>query len=133
MIVLDASAAVELLLNTSSGRRVAARIAGPDVSLHAPHLLSIEVAQVIRRYVAAGQVEAARGRDAVMDLAGIGLISYEHDLLLPRIWELRDNLTAYDAAYVALAELLDAPILTLDERLGGAPGHDAQVELLPGE
>jgi predicted nucleic acid-binding protein len=84
--------------------------------------------KVVRRYAAAGELDAERGREALADLADLPLLRYPHDLLLPRIWELRHNLTAFDAAYVALAEALGAPLL--DRRLAAAPGHHAQVELV---
>lgn len=131
MIVLDASAVIELLLVTPAGRLVADRISDPDNSLHAPHLLSIEVAQVVRRLTSAGRLTARRGRAAFDDLAALPVDRHDHELLLPRIWALRANLTAYDAAYVALAEVLDAPLITLDQRLATAPGHRATIELVP--
>jgi predicted nucleic acid-binding protein len=99
-------------------------------TLYAPHLIDVEVAQVVRRYAAAGELDAERGREALTDLADFPLLRYPHDLLLPRIWELRHNMTAYDAAYVALAEALGAPLLTLDRRLAAASGHHAHVELV---
>lgn len=98
--------------------------------LHAPHLLDVEAAQVIRRYAANGEIDSARGRLALADLADFPLRRYPHNFLLPRIWDLRNNLTAYDAAYVALAEALDAPLLTRDRRLAAAAGHRAQIELV---
>jgi len=99
-------------------------------TLHAPHLIDVEAAQVIRRFAANGDVDAERGRAALADLVDFPLRRYPHDFLLPRIWELRHNLTAYDAAYVALAETLDAPLLTRDHRLAAAPGHRAAVEVV---
>ena len=129
MIVLDASAAVELLLGTDAGSRVADRIADPAESIHAPHLLAVEVAQVMRRLVAAGDVGAARAAAALDDLADLDAERYPHEPFLPRMFALRENLTAYDAAYVALAEALDAPLLTFDRRVAAAPGHRASVEL----
>lgn len=130
MIVLDASAVLELVLGTSSGSVVAGRIADLTESLHAPHLLSVEVAQVLRRYVHAGVLEPLTAGAALGDLADLDVARYDHEPLLPRMWELRENLTAYDAAYVALAEVLDAPLLTLDERLLRAPGHRAVIEVV---
>jgi len=99
-------------------------------SLHAPHLLDVEVAHVVRRYAATGELDAERGREVLADLADFPLHRYPHDFLLPRIWELRNNLTAYDAVYIALAEALGAPLLTRDRRLAAAPGHRVEVELL---
>ena len=93
-------------------------------------MLDIEVAQVIRRYAANGEIDDERGRAALADLADFRLQRYPHDFLLPRVWDLRNNLTAYDAVYVALAEALEAPLLTRDRRLAGAAGHRASVELV---
>jgi predicted nucleic acid-binding protein len=101
-----------------------------DKPLHAPHLIDVEVAQVIRRYAANGDIDDERGRMALADLADFPLRRYPHDFLLPRVWALRNNLTAYDATYVALAEVLDMPLLTRDRRLAGAAGHQARVEFL---
>jgi predicted nucleic acid-binding protein len=130
VIVVDASAVVELLLVTTRGIAVRARIARPEESLHAPHLLDVEVAQVLRRYHLAGDLGTGRARQALADLADLPVIRYPHDVLLPRVWELRRNVTAYDAVYVALAEVLEAPLLTCDRRLRAAPGHRARVEIL---
>jgi predicted nucleic acid-binding protein len=99
-------------------------------SLHAPHLLDIDVAQVIRRYVANREIDGMRGLMVLNDLADIPLRRYPHDFLLPRIWDLRNNLTAYDAAYVALAEVLEAPLLTRYRRIATATGHRARIELV---
>ena len=128
MIVVDASALIELLLGTQNAGRIGDRIFG-GASLHAPHLLDIEVTHVLRRYVASSQLSAARGRQAVDDLMSLRLRRWSHLSLVPRVWALRDNLSAYDAAYVTLAEALDAPLLTCDRKLANASGHRAQVEL----
>jgi predicted nucleic acid-binding protein len=128
VIVLDASAAIEMLLRTPTGRRIEARVFSPSESLHAPHLL-LEVAQVLRRNVAAA-IASARGKEALQDLRDPSLVRYPHEMLLERIWELRDNLTAYDAAYVALAEALDAPLLTCDRKLAAPGSHRARVEII---
>lgn len=130
MIVLDASAAVELLLCLPQSGAVANRLADPDEVIHSPHLLSVEVAQVIRRYVQRGQVQPQRGETAIADLADLDIEHHANEPFLPRMWRLRENLTAYDAAYITLAEALDAPLLTLDARLAAAPGHHAVVEVL---
>lgn len=130
MIVLDSSAVVELLLRTPVARQVEDRIFPMGETLHAPHLLDLEVAQVLRRYAAGGDVSPHRAQEALTDLADLPIWRYPHDLFLFRIWQLRQNLTAYDAAYVALAEALAAPLLTRDARLASAPGHRARVELL---
>ena len=130
MIVVDASAILEVLLNTSAGARVAERLFMPGETLHAPHLLDLEVAQVLRRYALAGELDSGRGLEALEDLADLSLTRYPHDLLLPRIWELRRNVTAYDAVYVALAEALAAPLVTRDVALAAVRVHHARIELL---
>lgn len=130
MIVLDASAAIEWLLQTAAGARVEERIFSHAATLHAPHLLDVEVAQVLRRYVTAGIITASRGQEALEDLLDLSLTRCPHDVLLGRIWELRDTLTAYDAAYVALAEALGAPLVTCDRKIASALGHHARVEVV---
>ena len=130
MIVVDASALLEVLLRTKGAEAVEAWLFEPSQTLHAPHLVDVEIAQVIRRYAARGEMDDARGRAALADLADLAMQRYPHDFLLPRIWELRNNLSAYDAAYVALAEALDAPLLTRDQALAAASGHSAKVELV---
>ena len=128
--MLDASAVLELLLNTDGGEQVRDRIADPTESLHSPHLLGVEVAQVLRRYVASRSTSDDVALAALEDLAALDISRYAHEPLLGRAWELRENVTAYDAVYIALAEVLDAPLLTFDGRLASAPGHTASVELL---
>ena len=130
MIVVDASALLEVLLRTPTAPAVERLLFASQQTLHAPHLLDVEVAQVIRRYAANRDIDSERGRMALADLADLALLRYPHDFLLPRIWSLRNNLTAYDAAYVALAEALGAPLLTRDRRLAAASGHRAQIELV---
>lgn len=129
-MVVDASALLEVLLRTSGAGSVEERLFAPGETLHAPHLIDIETTQVLRRFAAGGEIDGARGRAALDDLADFPLRRYPHDFLLPRVWELRHNLTAYDAVYVALAEALDAPLLTRDRRIAGAAGHRARVELV---
>jgi predicted nucleic acid-binding protein len=130
MIVVDASALFETLLRRPNAEAVERRLFDPSETLHAPYLLDVEVAQVLRRYAANGEIDGERGRMALADLADFPLRRYPHEFLLPRIWDLRQNLTAYDAVYVALAEALDAPLLTCDRRLATAPGHRARVEVV---
>ena len=129
MIVLDASAALEVLLQTPAAARVSRRIFASGETLHAPHLLDVEIAQVLRRYARAGVISPERGLEALTDLADFPLNRYPHDFLLPRIWQLRHNVTAYDAAYLALAEVLDAPLLTRDRALASAV-RGIRVEVL---
>jgi predicted nucleic acid-binding protein len=132
MIVLDASAAIEWLLQTPKAKAVEARLFGESAGprWHAPHLLDIEVAQVVRKLVAKGAMSDARGHQALQDFVDLPLTRYPHDFLLPRVWELRQNLTAYDAVYVALAEALGAVLVTCDANIAGAPGHRAQVDVV---
>jgi predicted nucleic acid-binding protein len=130
VIIVDASTILEVLLRTPAAAAVERRLFDDGETLHAPHLLDLEAAQVLRRYAALRQVEPDRCRAALADLVDFPLSRYPHDFLLPRVWDLRANLTAYDAAYVALAEALDAPLLTRDHRLAAAPGHDARIELV---
>lgn len=130
MIVVDTSALIEVLLRTSDAGAVEAHLFAAGETLHAPYLIDIETAQVLRRYAAGGEIDGARGLAALEDLADFPLRRYPHDILLPRIWALRHNLTAYDAAYVALAEALDATLLTRDRRLAAASGHGARIELV---
>ena len=130
MIVLDASAALELLLVTDKGRSVAERVAPRGESLHAPHLIDLEVTQVLGRYVARAQIAEQRAREALDDFRDLDLNRYPHDVLLDRIWELRHNASAYDAAYLSLAEVLEAPLLTTDARLARVADTRAVIEVL---
>jgi predicted nucleic acid-binding protein len=98
--------------------------------MQAPHLLDIEVAQVLRRLVQLKGIKAARAEQALDDLAGFVIERHAHQDLLPRIWQLRNSLTAYDAAYVALAEAVDAPLLTCDAKLARSHGHRARIEIV---
>lgn len=130
MIVLDASAALALLLGGEGAERVATRVLDPAESLHAPHLLDLEVAQVVRRYWRAGDLSPARGGQVLDDLLALPIRRYAHEPFVARIWALRANATAYDAAYLALAEALRSPLLTRDARLAAVPGVRARVEVV---
>ena len=130
MIVLDASVVVDWLIQSEAGRRVESRIYSRRESLHAPELLDLEVAQVLRRLLREGILTATRAEAAVEDLQDLRVTRYSHAVLLPRIWELRHNLSAYDAAYVALAEKLDATLLTRDAGLANTARHSAKIEVL---
>jgi len=130
VIVVDASAVIDLLLRTPAGRQVEARLFDRPAPLHAPHLLDVEVAQVLRRFVARGEVTPERGAASLRLLDAFPLRRHPHAPLLARMWALRSNLTAYDAAYVALAEALGAVLVTRDTRLGRVPGLRVTVEVL---
>ena len=129
MIVVDASALLELLLATESGSLVSERIRMSE-SINAPQLLVVECLQVLRRSETRGDIDADLATALVQDLLALDIELYDHVLLADRIWELRNNLTAYDAAYVALSELLEVPLITTDAKLASAPGNHATVELL---
>jgi predicted nucleic acid-binding protein len=129
VIVVDASVVIELLLRTDKGLQLAERIFPPGESLHAPHLMDLEVTQVLRRYVSRREVSAERAWQAMDLLSALPVRRYAHEPLLARVWSLRQNLTAYDAAYVALAEGLGATLITLDRSLAGVPGVVTTVEL----
>lgn len=132
MIVVDASALLELLLQSPVAPFLTRRLLAGDTTLHAPHLIDTEVAQVLRRAALQGSLGGERGRAALAALEDFPLRRYPHRDLLPRIWELRHNLTAYDAAYVALAEALGAVLVTRDRRLAAAAGAEspAAVEVV---
>jgi predicted nucleic acid-binding protein len=106
------------------------RLFTAGASLHAPHLLDLEVLHVLRRFERRGILEPSRAAEAVEDLLDLPLTRYPHDALAGRIWELRGGITAYDAAYVALAEALGAPLLTRDAALAAARGHRARIDLV---
>jgi predicted nucleic acid-binding protein len=131
-MVVDASVFLEVLLNRPSVERVAHRLRDPDEALHAPHLVDLEIAQALPRYEAAGEISPERARQALRAFVQMPLERQAHWPFIDRIWELRRSLSAYDAAYVALAEALDAPLLTCDRALARAPGHRAVVELNEG-
>lgn len=132
MIVLDASAAVELLLQTQRAEQIAARALDPAERLHAPELIEIEVAQVLKRLLQARQITLARAELAFTDFEQLAIERHAHRPLLRRVWSLRSAVSAYDGAYVALAEALPAPLLTCDEKLSRAHGHSAAIELISG-
>ncbi len=130
MIVPDASAMLEVVLRTQTGVRALSSVLSETESLHAPHLIDLEVVQVLRRYLRTGIIDERRAGEALEDFSSFPIQRYAHDLFLVRIWELRRNLTAYDASYVALAEALDAKLLTCDKALAKSTGHRANVVLL---
>lgn len=130
MIVLDASAAIDHLLHRDSYERIAARLSVSGETLHVPHVLDLEVANALRRLSLRGSISAERAQEALHEYALYPVERYPMLALLDRVWELRSNMSAFDAAYVALAEVLDAPLITTDARLARAPGHQATIELL---
>jgi predicted nucleic acid-binding protein len=130
VIVVDASVVIEMLLQTDDGIAIADRLITGAETLHAPHLIDLEVAQVLRRYVLRGEVKAERALQALQVMIEFPLTRYDHEPLLSRIWELRENLTAYDGAYVALAEGLNATLVTRDRKLSAVPVLRGAVELV---
>ena len=130
MIVVDASALLEFLLQTPLGARVEARLFRDRDEFHSPHLADVEVTHGLRRLVRTGEVSPDRAAEAIADLAGLDLHRHPHLDLLTRAWKLRENVTVYDAMYVALAEALDAPVITCDMPLARAPGHRAHIEVI---
>jgi predicted nucleic acid-binding protein len=130
VIVLDASAAVDWLMQTAAASHIESLIFSRNQSLHAPEILDLEVAQVLRRLVREGVLAASRADAAIRDMLDLRITRYPHYLLLPRIWQLRHNLSAYDAAYIVLAEKLGATLLTRDAKLASAPGHAATVKVV---
>jgi predicted nucleic acid-binding protein len=130
LIVVDASAVLELLLRTEKGVKVQERVLDSGESLHAPHLIDIEVSQTLRRLVILKELSATRGKQALEDHAALNIKRAEHKCLLERVWTLRDSITAYDAAYVVLAEALDCPLITCDAKLARSHGHKARIELI---
>jgi predicted nucleic acid-binding protein len=132
VIIFDASAAVDLLLQIQPNASVVSEKLGKTgETLHVPHIFDAEVVQALRRYSLRKELSAARARQALDDLEALRLFKYPYMPLLPRVWQLRAHFTAFDAAYVALAELLGAPLVTSDRRLGRAGGHRATVEVVP--
>jgi predicted nucleic acid-binding protein len=120
-IVCDASALVALLLDSGpDGQWVTETIAGADLT--APSLVGFEAANIIRRHELAGIVSSDQAAQAHADLLDLAIELWPYELLAARTWRLRNNLSSYDASYVALAELIEAKLVTLDKRIGGAPG-----------
>ena len=131
-MVLDTSAFVELLMNSEKGREVATLLADDGYTLSAPQLLVTEVVQVLRRRTRAGLVSPSRASAALAIFTRMDVRLYDHLPLTDRVWELRDNLSAYDATFVALAEALHEPLVTCDARLAKNPASEAAVVLIGG-
>ncbi len=128
MLVVDTSAVLAALFARPPATGLVERLAR-DGDLHGPHLIDTEVLHSLRRLTITGEISEDRATDARSDFAELALVRYPHHPLSNRVWELRHNLTAYDATFVALAEALAVPLVTCDARLASAPGHQAHVEL----
>lgn len=128
MLVVDSSAVLEALAARDPAPGLVERLA-EDGDLHAPHLIDTEILHALRRLLRRGQISGERAHDARSDFAELTLVRYPHEPLNDRVWELRENLTAYDATFVALAEALDSPLITCDARLAAAPAFHARIEL----
>jgi predicted nucleic acid-binding protein len=130
MIVVDASALLELMVRGPAAAIVERRLSGGGGTLHAPHLIDVEVASALRRLTRTREIDADRALQALEDLLELRLVRYPHHPLLLRIWELRHTVSAYDAAYVSLAESLGATLVTRDSSLAAARGHRARIDLV---
>jgi len=128
VLVVDTSAIIDALVHGNSATALADRLAG-DGDLHAPHLIDVELLHALRRLERRTELSGERADDVRADFAALPVTRYPQLGLGERIWQLRHNLTAYDAAYVALAEALEVPLITCDSRLAAAPGHHADVEV----
>ena len=132
MIVADASVIVDVLLypDSAAAHSLARRFARRE-AICAPHLMDVEVGQTLRRFTLRGEISAVRAVESFDDLAGLSIRRYAHTELLPRAFELRSNVTVYDGIYLALAEILNVPLLSCDAALADVPGCAATIEILP--
>ena len=130
MIAVETSAVLSVLLGRPGLTGLADRVRSDD-DLHAPHLLDVEFQHALWRLVRTGAISEDRASDARTDFADVTIIRYPHVPLADRIWALRHNMTAYDAAFVVLADILAVPLITCDARLARAPGHGAEIEVFP--
>jgi predicted nucleic acid-binding protein len=128
MLVVDTSAILDAIAASEPAPGLVACLSN-DGDLHAPHLIDVEILHALRGMTIRGEITEDRAADARSDFAETALLRYPHDPLSDRIWELRHNLSAYDAAFVALAEALGAPLVTCDAHLASSSGHDARIEL----
>lgn len=127
MIVLDASAVLEFLLRTPRAKKVESFLYDQDQSLHAPGLIDIEVVHTLRRLCFEGTITRTRAQEAIEDFLDLDIERYTHQPFVKRIWKLRNSLSAYDASYVVLAEILQAPLVTADIKLSNSHGHKAKI------
>lgn len=127
MLVLDTSALLAALVGSPTNAALNERLSA-DGDLHAPHLIDVEAVHALRRLVRRGDLSLERARAARQDLRDLTIIRYPHVALVDRMWDLREHLTAYDAAFVALSEALGVPLITADARLARATGHGAEIE-----
>jgi predicted nucleic acid-binding protein len=129
VIVVDASAMLEFLLQTAlaPGSKRACFAIGTNFM---PHLIDVEVLQALRRLVRMGELSHGRAEEVVAHLSHLDLHRHVHLDLLARAWKLRDNVSAYDAVYIALSEATAAAIVTCDAPLAKAPGHRVRIELI---
>jgi predicted nucleic acid-binding protein len=130
LIVVDASALLELLLGTERAERIGEWMLRAEETVHAPHLIDIEVVQALRRLVKLKLLPSGRAEQALEDLASLVIVRHAHETLLVRIWQLREAVSAYDGAYLAVAEALNAPLLTCDGKLARSHGHQVQIEVV---
>jgi predicted nucleic acid-binding protein len=130
LIVIDASALLELLLRSGGADVLAQRIFDADERMHAPHLLDVEIMQALRPLTSLKDITPGRAALVLEDLSQVLIERHEHQPLLQRMRELREAMTAYDAVYVALAEAISAPLVTCDAKLARARGHRARIELI---
>ncbi len=130
MLVVDTSAVLAALAGRPPDRALIERLAD-DGDLHAPHLIDVEILNALRGLVRGGQLSEDRAQDVRSDVEDLAIIRYGHQPLADRVWALRDNLTAYDATFVALADALGVPLVTCDARLANAPGVAAELFARP--
>ena len=130
MIVLDASAAIELLLNTGTGKLINREIISRETTLHAPHLIDLEIIQVLRRYVLTREIPETRAMTAINHWLQLDVTRYPHEPFTASIWQYRNNLTAYDAAYVVLAKALDASLITCDRALADISASGGTIDVI---
>ena len=128
MIVVDASVVIDLFIDPAGTRSIRERLL--PAALHAPEIIDLEVLHVLRRLVLRAELTLDHAEVALREYRNFTLRRYSHLPFMNRIWQFRQNISAYDAAYVTLAESLDAPLLTRDARLANAGGHAARIELV---